>query len=716
MKSPSAPGWPRARLVSLGLLALIWIVFGQTLHFGFVNYDDNRYVYDQPAINRGFTAAGLAQAFTRPLVENWHPLTSMSLMLDAQIFGEHAIGYHLTNLLLHSATVLALFFLLRRLTGAFWRSAIVAALFAIHPLHVESVAWISERKDVLSGFFFVLTLGAYEIYARKPSVLRYLAVFVLLALGLMSKAMLVTVPCLLLLLDYWPLARHRRQNWIRLAAEKLPLLLLVFVICAVTVFAQKPALTSVEQLPFLWRANNAVVSYLTYLWQIVWPARLAVFYPHPENRLALWQVSGAGLFLALVSLIAFLWRKRRPYFLVGWLWFLGMLVPVIGLVQVGMQAHADRYAYLPSIGLFVAIVWSIGQMLDGKSVLRTVVEWISVVLLGVLTLQARRQTSVWQNSESLWRHTLAVTAPSSIAHQALGEILLEKNRLAEATNEFQAALRLNPNSAYARNDLGVAFFKAGDLSGAIDMLRSAVQLNPSHPTVHFNLGNVYLDRGDLAAAIAEFQEQIRSHPDDASAHFNLANTYLRQEHFSPAIAEYETALRLKPNDASIHNNFAAALLRAGRTVDAETEWKRSLQLRPGNLDARNNLGVLLVQRGQFAEAIAQWEEALRLEPDNATAQSNLAWVLATTPDRPQRNGALAVQLIAHSIARAGQTNPGLLRIQAAAQAAAGDFAQATVTAQAGFDLAQRNNLPEMAGAIQRDLIHYRANQPLPGPD
>src|SRR6266542_5637271 len=354
-----------ARRQALGgcifLVAITWLVFGQTVRYDFVNYDDNEYVYANPNIAHGLTINGVVHAFSGKHSANWHPLTTLSHMLDCQLWGLRAGGHHLTNIVLHTIAVVLLFLVLQQMTGAIWRSAFVAAVFAIHPLRVESVAWIAERKDVLSGVFFMLTLLAYAYYARLPGVGRYLVVVSLFGCGLMSKPMLVTSPFVLLLLDYWPLDRVKGQLWKRLA-EKIPLLALSAVSSITTFLVQKGAVGRTEELPILERINNAIVSYVLYIWQLLWPVNLAVFYPHPENRLPLWEIVSCLLLLICITVVAIALRKQRSYLITGWFWYLGMLVPVIGLVQVGWQGHADRYTYLPQIGLYIALTWGVADL------------------------------------------------------------------------------------------------------------------------------------------------------------------------------------------------------------------------------------------------------------------------------------------------------------------------------------------------------------------
>ena len=510
------PSWRFASFfVCLALVAITWFVFGQTLRHDFVNFDDHVYVYENPQITQGLTADGLIDAFTHAHARNWHPLTTISHMLDCQLYGLQAGWHHFTNVLLHTVAVLLLFLVLNQMTGAFWQSAFVASLFAIHPLHVESVAWVSERKDVLSAVFFMLTLGAYVRYVRKPSVGRYLTAALFFALGLMSKPMLVTLPFVLLLLDYWPLGRIRsqmsdvkhqrpgvsgpafanrpsrkataRQAVISgLLTEKIPLFALSAFSCAATLLAQIYSTEEFAQLPFMWRLNTAAVSYVAYIWQMFWPARLAAFYPHPNDQLPFWQVLLSIAFLISVSLLAILSRKERPYIFTGWFWYVGMLVPVIGLIEAGEQARADRYTYLPQIGLYILITWGISDLvaliMTHKSGSRPVTSEpqpttrgsrdgpqgrgykpfcaaIAAAIIVALSWRAFVQTSYWKNSEMLWNHTLAVTTDNDMAHNSLGDLFLRRGELDSAISHFEIALEIRSRNAAAHYNFGGALIE-----------------------------------------------------------------------------------------------------------------------------------------------------------------------------------------------------------------------------------------------------------------
>jgi tetratricopeptide (TPR) repeat protein len=643
--------------VCFGLVAVTWAVFGQTLAHDFVNFDDHVYVYDNPLIIRGLSAEGITSAFTHTHARNWHPLTTVSHMLDCQLYGLNASGHHLTNVILHTISVLLLFLVLNQMTGALWQSAFVAAIFAIHPLHVESVAWIAERKDVLSGLFFMLTLGAYAWYAQAPSPPRYLLVVLLVGFGLMAKPMLVTLPFVLLLLDYWPLARIGGQRseigsrLRRLITEKIPLFLLSFFSCIATLFAQRQNPTAIDQLPFVWRLNNTFVSYVTYIWQMLWPARLAVFYPYPNNRVPIVEVILAISFLVSVTLLVIYLRRAKPYLVTGWFWYLGMLVPVIGLVQVGEQVHADRYTYLPQIGLYIMIAWTAGDLLLESTArvhraLASAVAAIAIVSLGV---RAFGQASYWKNSETLWNNTLAVTGENDVAHNNLGFLFLRRGQLDEAISQFQAALNIRSRNSETHYNLGAALIQS-------------------------NLGNALARKQLWDEAIDHLQEAVRLRPDYADAYFNLGSVLFQQGHIEQAIAQWRKALAIRPRDAEAHRNVASALR----------------------------------GQGNVKEAISEYEQALNIAPEDSVVLNNLAWILATSPDASMRDGARAVTLAVKSVQISGGGDPNFIRTLAAARAEAGQFAEAVATAETAKTLASIQNKPELAGRLGEEIALYRA--------
>ena len=514
--------------ICICLAVLTWAVFGQTLRHDFVNYDDPRYVYQNTRITSGLNIAGIAWAFTHIHSENWHPLTTITHMLDSSLYGLKAGGHHFTNVLLHTVAVVLLFLLLQQMTGALWKSAFVAAVFAIHPLHVESVAWVAERKDVLSGVFFMLTLLAYVHYARAPSTWRYLIVAFVFALGLMSKPMLVTLPFVLLLLDYWPLRRIRDQRsrvgrqLLSLLVEKIPLIALSAVSSVITFLAQRGALGGTEQLPMLARINNALVSYVVYVRQMFWPANLAVFYPHPENRLPPWEISLALAVLIGITIAAVILRKKAPYFIMGWFWYLGMLVPVIGLVQVGWQGHADRYTYLPQIGLYIAGTWAVADLTALWPRRRILLGAAALLLIGALSWSSSVQTSYWRDSETLFTHALAVTRNNDVAENNLGIVFLQRGQLDEAISRLQAAIDLRPENGPAHNNLAKALLQKGRLAEAMVHYRKFFEIEPENVEARNILGTALIQQGRIREAIEQWHDALAIEPENGNAASNLA--------------------------------------------------------------------------------------------------------------------------------------------------------------------------------------------------
>ena len=585
------------------------MVFGQTLGDDFINYDDQNYVYENTKITGGLNLAGIAWAFSHVHAQNWHPLTTISHMLDCQLYGLKAGGHHFTNVLLHTAAVLLLFAVLREMTGALWRSAFVAAVFAIHPLHVESVAWVAERKDVLSAVFFMLTLGAYMRYARAPSIARYLAVAALLALGLMSKPMLVTLPFVLLLLDYWPLKRfapatpvESKAKWLDwwerqsrklsgLILEKIPLIALAAISGTVTFLAQRQALGWTEDLPVSLRFNNAVVTYIAYIWQMLWPVKLAVFYPHPENRLSLWEIVLALAVLIAITVAGIVLRRKRPYFITGWLWYLGMLVPVIGVIQVGWQGRADRYTYLPQIGLYVLAAWAVADLSASWRRQRQIAAVGAAILLGALTWRAWNQASFWRNSETLWTHTLAVTSDNDVAENNLGIIFLGRGQMDEAISRFQTAVDLRPENAPAHDNLAKAFLQKGQVADAMLHYRKLLEIQPDNVEARNILGTVLIQQGRVREAIEQWQETLAMQPENGNAKSNLAwvfATYPEESvrNGTQAVQLAAQALQLSGGkNAIILRTLAAAYAESGRFAEAVHTAERGLELAIGQGNA-----------------------------------------------------------------------------------------------------------------------------------
>ncbi len=606
--------------ICLSLAVLTWLVFGQTLWHDFVNYDDPRYVYENTRITGGLTISSIAWALTHVHSLNWHPLTTISHILDCQLYGLKPGWHHFTNVLLHTLAAILLFFALQQMTGAMWRSAFVAAVFAIHPLRVESVAWIAERKDVLSGVFFMLTLLAYAYYVRRPRIARYLLVSFIFACGLMSKPMLVTLPFVLLLLDYWPLARIKGQFWKRVL-EKIPLIALSVVSSVITFLVQKGAVGQTEELPIFERINNAVVSYVLYIWQMLWPVDLAVFYPHPENRLPLWEIVSCLVLLTCVTAVAIALRKRRPYLITGWLWYLGMLVPVIGLVQVGWQGRADRYTYLPQIGLYMAVTWGAVDLTAFYRHQRTILGTAALLVIGTLTSCAWVQTSYWRDSERLFRHAAAVTTNNDVADNNLGIVFLGQGKADEAISLLQRAADLRPDNGPAHENLAKALLQKGRVTEALTHYRKLLELQPDNMEVHNIVGTVLVQQGRVGEGVEEWQKVLTLEPDNGNAMSNLAWVFATSPDPSlrdgpKAVELAEQAVRISGNRIAIlYRTLAAAYAEAGRFSEAIQTAQRGIEL------ATNQGNSGLVTELQSAIVLYQEQQPLR-DPSLTNASSS----------------------------------------------------------------------------------------------
>lgn len=610
----------------LALVALLWFAFGQASHYGFVNFDDDVYVYKNQHVSGGVTAANAHWAFTHVHSSNWHPLTWLSHMVDCQLYGLNAGGHHFTNILIHAITCVALFLLLRRITGFLWRSAFVAAVFAIHPLRVESVAWIAERKDVLSGLFFVLTIGVYAWYARRAwSLIRYFVVVLMFSLALMSKPIVVTLPFVLLLLDYWPLKRlmapetSARFQW-RCILDKVPLLALSGIMCAITILAQHGA---VSPLPLSLRLSNAAVSSIVYLRQMLFPSGLVVLYPFPEHGLPHLEIFLACGLLVAISLAVFLVRRKYPWLLFGWLWYLGMLVPVIGILQVGAQAHADRYTYLSEIGLCIALVWSVAEFAVRFRRYQMALGSLSATVVLVLAVCAHNQTAYWQNSRRLWTRALAFTSNNIVAQNNLGNALLDAGIIDEAIAHFEAARQIRPEDPKTAFNLGNALIQKGDLTEGIANLSQALELKPDYAEAHINLGSALLKAGKVHDAVDHFQKSLQLDPTQPSAWNDLGYARLQQGSVQKAAVCFQKALQLDPTQPVTQDNIANTLMQQGEVDDAIGHYKKALQLKPEFAEAEYNLGTALVQENNLDDAIVHFREALRLKPDYANAAYNI---------------------------------------------------------------------------------------------
>ena len=617
-------------VISILLLLATLAAFAPALRCGFVNYDDNVYVYENSAVTHGITLAGVRWAFSDTHTGNWHPLTWLSHMLDCQIYGLAPWGHHLSSIALHALSVVFLFTTLREATGALHRSAFAAALFALHPLRVESVVWIAERKDVLSGLFFMLTLWAYVRYARRRRRLSsYLPVITMFALGLLSKPTLVTLPFVLLLLDAWPLDRFK-NGWFPLVVEKVPLLALAAAVSAATLLTQHGGIQSVHSLPIQERLGNAVVACSAYIGQMFYPAKLAVFYPLVHGGSSLRTIAAAFFVVSGVSLLAFVLRRAHPYFLTGWLWYLGMLVPMAGIIQVGMQSRADRYTYLPQIGLYIAAAW-FGHAVCLRTGPRNTGRAFACMTLIAIFFCTRRQVFYWKDGESLWTHALACTPANFVAHNDLGNALVAKGHIREAVPQYEHAIAINPDYAEAHCNLGAALIEEGKTSLGVLELERAVQAQPDYGPAHYALGNALLAEARVDEAISEYRKDLETRSEYPETHNNLGSAWLRRGNVPEAIVQFRDALRVRPDFAKAHYNLGNSLQQQGDFAGAAAEYGVAIEIEPGYADAYNNLGNVFLRQGRLQDAIMRYRMALRLRPDYLDARKNLGLALALRP-------------------------------------------------------------------------------------
>ena len=563
-------------LVCLFLVIATLVIYGQVRNHAFVNFDDDLYVTDNYHVKDGLTLENVAWAFTDTQTGNWHPLTLLSHMLDVQLYGMNPGEHHMTNVLFHIANTLLLFLVFRKMTSSLWRSVFVAALFAIHPLHVESVAWVSERKDVLSTFFWILTMWSYVLYIERPGMNRYLTALLFFILGIMAKSMLVTLPFVLLLLDYWPLGRIRfgklRRDGTgnkelpihRLIIEKIPFFALSAAVSVVTIIVQhsRGAVGSLDRFPLTIRIANALVSYIIYMGKMFWPVKLAAFYPHP-GVLPWWQVAAACLFLLFISFLAIRSLKQRPWFIVGWLWYIGTFVPVIGLVQIGYQAMADRYTYVPLIGLFVIAAWGVpdlvSRLVSGLNHKRIGLAASTAALFLILMIISWFQVSYWKNSITLFKHAVEVTSNNHVMHDNLGFALTAGGRADEAIKHFKEAIRINPDDEKTYLNMGIALLSQGKLDECIDYYSEVLRVNPDYAIIRNNLGIVLFHKGKTEEAIAHFREALRIELDYAEAHNSLGVALAFKDKVEEAVVHFREALRIKPDYAIAKKNLAKYL-------------------------------------------------------------------------------------------------------------------------------------------------------------
>ncbi|MHC4397420.1 MAG: tetratricopeptide repeat protein [Planctomycetota bacterium] len=653
-------------LIYAALTLATFIAYEPVRHNDFVDYDDDIYVTKNPTVQTGLTPHSVLWAFIRPRIANWHPLTLLSHMLDCQLFGLNPFWHHLTNLLFHTANTLLLFWVLKSMTGLIWPGAFVAAAFALHPLHVESVAWVAERKDVLSGFFWMLIIAAYIRYTKQPGIVRYLPVFFAFGLGLLAKSMLVTLPFVLLLLDYWPLDRLRweRQNIRSLIIEKIPLFVLTLISSVIAFIAQHSARKAEIgiDVSLTGRISNAIVSYLMYIFKTVYPIRLAVLYPHPGDNLVAYKPIVSFIILAAVSVGVIYMARHRRYLVVGWFWYLGTLVPVIGFVKIGLQAMADRYTYIPSIGIFIMLAWGAAELLPKWRYRRTTFTIAATVALAGMLLCTRMQLRHWRNSETLFKHAINVTQNNFTMHYNYGKVLADRGRFEDAVVHFNKALQINPQDYDARNNKGLALLDLKKYGEAMACFEEALEFRPGHYKTILNMGMVMARQGRLNEAVKRFKTVLQIKPHLPRAHYSLGLAFTQTDRLDDAlrhltkalfielgladtdsdqpivydpyieidkIIEHSTGpLKFEPNYAAANYVLGEAMFKSGRIKDALRCWNVAALLEPDNHKTHNSLGEAFYKLGKTNQAIEHWAEALRLNPDAGVSYFNLGQVFA----------------------------------------------------------------------------------------
>jgi tetratricopeptide (TPR) repeat protein len=628
----------------------------------FVYYDDHEYAAENSHVKGGLTVAGLKWAFSTLYAQFWHPLTWLSLMLDAQLFGVAPGGYLFTNLLLHIFNSLLLFIFFNRATQSVWQSGLVAALFALHPIHVESVAWIAQRKDVLSGFFWMLTMLAYLFFAERPGLKTYLAVLLFFIFGLMAKSMLVTLPFVLLLLDYWPLGRLQYEASVKrfLLAffyrlwEKVPLIVVSVAASALTYIAQQSSgfIKSFTAISLADRISNALISYVAYFLKMLWPFKLACFYPFPAS-FALWQVGGSFLLLVLLTWFFVRSTRRHPFLIVGWLWYLGTLVPVIGLVKIGAFAMADRYSYGPMIGIYVLLAWGLPDLTARLPQRRVIMSCLAVCALIICMATTWHQVRFWQDGFSLFTHAQKVTSDNWFAHFALGRDLLRQEKFDAAAEQFLETLRLKPNYIPTYTNLGFTYGRQNKIPEAITYMSEAERMNPNLVEVHESLGILYEQQGDSDKANGHFNKVLEIEPENATAHKYLGNLMAAKGELDAAIDHYAESLRIQPGDARVHYNLGLALANQDKNEKATEQYLAALKIEPDNADAHYNLANVMVKQNKWDDAAEHYQKALALKPDLFQAQFNLAFVYASKKEY-DRSIAILVQT-----AKLQPDNPGI---------------------------------------------------------
>jgi protein O-mannosyl-transferase len=636
-------------LICVFLMVATFSIYAQVQDHKFINFDDDKYVTNNLSVQAGLTSENIIKVFTKTHFGLWVPITSLSYMIDYEIYGLNPKGYLLTNLFFHITNSLLLFVVLFRMTGAIWQSAFVATMFTLHPLNVESVAWISDRKNVLSTLFWLLTMWAYIDYVKKSTLRRYGLVLLFLTLGLMSKPMLVTLPFALLLLDYWPLRRFKYElernrdetskkitakssEFFQLVFEKIPLFLLAAGSSIVTVLANNIAfgVQTLSTVSLKARLTNAMVTYLEYLEKTIWPSELSILYPHPENALPLWQGIVSGMALMSITIVVIKFIRKRPYFSVGWFWYLGTLLPVIGILRVGGHVMADRYVYVPLIGIFIIISWGVPELVSKWRYKEKVLSVSAGIIIFTLMIITWKQVSHWENSITVFKHAISVTDKKypnlSTAHNNLGVALFASGKKAEAIPHYKMAVKLKPNTE-THNNLGVALSAGGKKAEAIANFRMAIKLNANYDKPHNNLGIALAADGKNEEAITHYKLAIKVNPNYADAHYNLGVMLSSEQKNAEAIFHYKMAIKLNPGYTSSYYNLGLALSSVGKNKEAISHFRTAISLNPNHTNAHYNLGYALVKKGDMEGGVYHYRETLRLRPNFVMARDNLELAL-----------------------------------------------------------------------------------------
>ena len=621
----------RRLLICIFLAVVTFAVYLPVHNYEFLHYDDDVYVTNNTEVKSGLSWQGVEWAFTTERGANWHPLTWLSLMLDCQLFGVKSGPMHIVNVLFHVANTILLFLVLARMTKGVWQSVFIAGLFALHPLHVESVAWVAERKDVLSTLFWLLTMLAYARYAERPSAGRYVAVLVLFVTGLLAKPMLVTLPFVLLLLDYWPLGRffNPRFSTVRLLLEKVPLVVLSAASSVITFIAQREAgsVLSIHTIFFEERVINAIISYISYIGKMFWPVRLAVLYPHPVNRIPAAEALICAAILMLITVLCVYYVRRHKYLFVGWLWYLGTLVPVIGIVQVGSQAMADRYTYIPLIGIFVIITLGAAELLQKMPSRKIILGVLAGVSLSACAVVTSHQLKYWKDSLTLFEHTLAVTEGNYLMHNNYANVLSGLGRQAEAASHLAEALRFLPNSPEIHNNYGNVLRETGKLDEAIEQYKVALKLNPDFTLAHYQLGVALAAKGDYEGVIQQYRLYAGTAVDLADIRQGLATELAKEGKVDDAVNQFQQAMIVNPDSTEVLSNFGFALAQSGKPKEAIEYYDKVLAKDPNNVITHGRLALALAALSRFDEAIEQCRIVIAARPDDFEMYANLGMLL-----------------------------------------------------------------------------------------